>query len=103
LLGDVGRTTVGGTDARSGTTFLAGENIYGPLEAGFGAQQNNLLSALGCTDPTHGHVVGGIDLTTAEGIIANGCGITLPRIEGNSYVSLLDECGGHTQGKCPTR
>ena len=33
LLGDVALTTVGGTDARTGNTFLAGENIYGPFEA----------------------------------------------------------------------
>ena len=31
LRGDVGRTTVGGTDSRSGKTFLANENIYGPF------------------------------------------------------------------------
>jgi hypothetical protein len=33
---------------------------------------------------------------TAEAMVANNCGITLPRVDGNAYVSLLDECGGHT-------
>ena len=28
-----------GTDARTGNTFFAGENIYGPFENGFGQQQ----------------------------------------------------------------
>jgi len=29
--------------------------------------------------------------------VAHQCGITLPRTEGGQYISLLDECGGHTQ------
>lgn len=97
LLGDVGRTTVGGTDARSGATFLANENIYGPFEAGFQAQQNHVLRGLGCTDPALGHVAGGFDTRTAEAVVASGCGISLPRVDGSEYVSLLDECGGHTR------
>lgn len=32
LLGDVAATAVGGIDARTGNTFFAGENIYGPFE-----------------------------------------------------------------------
>jgi hypothetical protein len=98
----VGTTTVGGTDTRTGTTFLAGENIYGPFEAGFGAQQDNILRALGCTDPSRGYVPGGIDTMTAEAMIASSCGAVLPRTDGNVYRSLLDECGGHTsECNCP--
>ncbi len=70
--------------------------MYGPFEAGFGAQQNALLESLGCADGTAGHVMGGIDTATAEQMVAHQCQITLPRIDGNAYVSLLDECGGHT-------
>lgn len=97
LLNDVGLTTAGGTDARTGTTLQAGENIYGPFEAGFGAQQNSILESLGCSSGDLGHVAGGIDTLTAESMVAHQCGITLPRVEGNRYISLLDECGGHTQ------
>ena len=50
-----------------------------------------------CTDPARGYVDGGIDTLTAEKLIAAGCGVTLPRVENNRYLSLLDECGGHTQ------
>jgi hypothetical protein len=96
LLGDVARTTVTGTDTRSGKTFPVGENIYGPFEAGFTSQQNFILEGLGCADGNDGHVAGGIDTATAEQMVAAQCGITLPRVEGNSYVSLIDECGGHT-------
>ena len=89
-------TTVTGADARSGKSFPIGENVYGPFEAGFGAQQNNILEALGCADGSDGHVVGGIDTATAEQMVAHQCQITLPRIVGDDYISLLDECGGHT-------
>eukprot|EP00931_Biecheleriopsis_adriatica_P017594 TRINITY_DN12563_c0_g1_i11.p1 TRINITY_DN12563_c0_g1~~TRINITY_DN12563_c0_g1_i11.p1 ORF type:complete len:411 (+),score=52.10 TRINITY_DN12563_c0_g1_i11:71-1303(+) len=99
LLGDVGLTTATGTDARSGLTFQVGENIYGPFEAGFGAQQNGILEGLGCSDGSLGHVDGGIDTLTAEMMVAKGCSIDLPRVDlvSNEYISLLDECGGHTQ------
>jgi hypothetical protein len=97
LLGDIGRTTVGGTDARTGTTFLANENVYGPFENGFGSQQDNILAGLGCSPGSLGHVAGGIDTRTAEQMVARQCGIVLPRVEGNQYISLLDECGGHTR------
>eukprot|EP00966_Prymnesium_polylepis_P044214 1024686-Prymnesium_polylepis.1 len=96
LLGDVGRTTVGGTDTRTSKTFYPGENIYGPFEAGFGSQQDSLLASLGCSPGSLGHVAGGIDTLTSEQVIAAQCSVTLPREEGGSYVSLLDECGGHT-------
>ena len=96
LLGDVGSTTVTGTDARTGKSFPIGENVYGPFEAGFGTQQNFILEALGCADGNDGHVIGGIDTATAEQMVAHQCQVTLPRVVGNDYVSLLDECGGHT-------
>jgi len=99
LLGDVARTTIGGIDARTGATFFVGENIFGPFENGFGTAQNNILRNLGCADPSLGHVQGGIDTFTAEQMIAHACGVTLPRVENagpNGYISLLDECGGHT-------
>ena len=97
LLGDVGLTTATGTDSRSGKTFAAGENIYGPFEAGFASQQDSILAGLGCNPGSLGHVAGGIDTWTAEQMVAHQCSVTLPRVEGNSYVSLIDECGGHTQ------
>ena len=153
LLGDVGLTTVAGTDARSGDAFPVGENIYGPFEAGFTVAQNNILQSLGCSgDGSAGHVPGGIDTKSAEQMIAAQCSITLPRCSsagcvwvnhvndnpgqrtcecvdpadacrrngncpdepacdpanaagagtarpcptGDTYISLLDECGGHT-------
>ena len=40
---------------------------------------------------------GGIDTYTAEQMVAYQCSVTLPREESGSYVSLMDECGGHTQ------
>jgi len=96
LLNDVALTTASGTNARTGKNFVAGENIYGPFEAGFGTQQNGILEGLGCSDGSLGHVPGGIDTHTAEQMVAQGCSITLPRTVGNEYFSLLDECGGHT-------
>lgn len=100
LLGDLARTTTSGTDVRTGTTFFVDENIFGPFENGFGPAQNNILMQLGCTNPSLEHVPGGIDTRTAEQMIAHACGVTLPRVENNGpngYISLLDECGGHTQ------
>ena len=29
-------------------------------------------------------------------MVAHGCGVTLPRTESGNYISVLDECGGHT-------
>merc|ERR1712176_349875 len=100
MLGDVGKTTVGGMDARTKTSFSAGENIYGPFEAGFGSQQDFILEALGCAQGSLGHVAGGIDTQTAEQMVAHQCDILLPRVVNDGvdgYVSLLDECGGHTR------
>jgi len=97
MLGDVALTTASGTNARTGTTFSPGENIYGPFEAGFSSRQDFILEGLGCAQGSLGYVDGGIDTLTAEKMVAHQCSITLPRIEGNNYISLLDECGGHTR------
>lgn len=97
LLNDVGLTTVSGTDARSGVTLQVGENIFGPFEAGFGSSQDFILERLGCSRGSDGHVAGGIDTYTAEQMVAQQCSVSLPRTEGNNYISLLDECGGHTK------
>lgn len=68
-LNDVGLTTAAGTDptgtATSKTNLVVGENIYGPFEAGFSSQQDNILSGLGCATGK-GYVDGGIDTNTAE-------------------------------------
>jgi hypothetical protein len=91
---------VSGTDARTSATFPVGENVYGPFEAGFSAQQNQILESLGCAQGSLGWVAGGIDTRLAEQMVAFQCGITLPRTENNGpqgYISLLDECGGHTR------
>lgn len=100
LLGDIGRTTVSGADQRTGRSFAVGEDIFGPFENGFGAEQSFIMERLGCTTPSDGFVAGGIDTHTAEQMMSYQCTITLPRIvdDGSSgYLSLLDECGGHTR------
>jgi len=96
MLGDVAFTTATGTNQRTSRNFAVGENIYGPFEAGFGSQQDSMLASLGCSPASLGYVQGGIDTQTAEQMIASQCGTTLPRIQGNTYISLMDECGGHT-------
>ena len=63
LLGNVGSTTVG--KAASSTlytqvTINAGDDVYGPFEAGFSSQQDNILAAMGCSTGK-GYVPGGID------------------------------------------
>jgi len=94
--GNIGYTTVSGIDDRTGKTFLSGEDIYGPFEAGFGSQEDSILEGLGCSPASLGYVGGGIDTFTAEQMIAAACSVDLPRIEDDVYVSVLDECGGHT-------
>jgi len=94
--GNIGYTTVSGIDDRTGKTFLSGEDIYGPFEAGFGSQEDSILEGLGCSPASLGYVGGGIDTFTAEQMIAAACSVDLPRIEDEKYVSVLDECGGHT-------
>ena len=44
-----------------------------------------------------GYVDGGIDTMTAEKKIAFACDVVLPRWEGDKYISILDQCGGHTK------
>lgn len=97
LLGDIGRTTVNGTDARTGKTFMVGESIYGPFEAGLNSAQDHILRQVGCIPASRGYVDAGIDATITEQMVAFQCDITLPRLEDGKYVSLLDECGGHTE------
>lgn len=100
LLGDIGRTIVSGVNQRTGHSFAVGEDIFGPFEAGFGAEQGFIMERLGCTTPSDGYVGGGIDTHTAERMMAYQCKITLPRTVDDGprgYLSLLDECGGHTR------
>ena len=62
----------------------------------FGAGEASVLSGLGCSDPSSAALAagyGGLDTQMAEANIAHACGVTLPRIDGAAYVSLLDECG----------
>eukprot|EP00929_Paragymnodinium_shiwhaense_P118543 TRINITY_DN90464_c0_g1_i1.p1 TRINITY_DN90464_c0_g1~~TRINITY_DN90464_c0_g1_i1.p1 ORF type:complete len:412 (+),score=27.78 TRINITY_DN90464_c0_g1_i1:45-1280(+) len=97
LLGSVAYTTQSGQDARSGISFSPGEDMFGPFEAGFNSMQDNTLSGLGCSPASKGYLPGGIDTQTANDMLAHACGIQLPRTEGNRYIGLLDECGGHTK------
>ena len=98
LLGDVALTTVAGT-GYDGADFKVGENIFGPFEAGFGATQAGILKTLGCTDSNveSAYLDGGIDTQTSEQVVAKACSVTLPRTVSGNYISLIDECGGHTK------
>merc|ERR550537_1103836 len=71
MLGNVGYTTLPGTTVFRGESkaLPVGEDIYGPFEAGFGAQQEGILAGLGCASG-RGYVDGGIDTETAESIVA---------------------------------
>jgi len=106
MLNDVGATTVAVADGD--TRFLAianagtggvGENIFGPFEAGIsgGGAQDFIVSGLGCKDPSVVEMPGGVDTKIAEEIMGAACGIELPRTENGEFISLLDECGGHTK------
>lgn len=102
LLGDVALTSVAGVefDGDFGQQDLpVGTHIYGPFEAGFTATQDFILAKLGCATGK-GYVEGGIDTYTAEQMVAQDCGVTLPRWENTTteqnYVSLVGTCGGHT-------
>ncbi len=107
LLGDVALTVVSGFATQenganvgtAGATRIAGENIYGPFEAGFGPTQNMVITGqMGCTpDTSLCYSEGGSDVTIAEKICAYNCDITLPRTEDGKYYGFLDNCGGHTQ------
>ena len=69
----------------------------GPFEAGFGEPQANFLTGFGCSDPALGYIDGGADTQLFQNVLQKSCGITLPRWEGDKYISILDECGGHTK------
>ena len=87
LLGDVGRTTVAGRDDQAAKDLPVWENIYGPYEAGFGTQQDNILAQLGCNPGSKGHVEGGIDTHTADMMLGAQCEIEIPRWENGMYDS----------------
>ena len=110
MLGQVGKTTVavsqGDKDngkfssiAAQDTTLRGGvgEDIYGPFEAGFTVKQDRIIQALGCDDPSDGYLDGGIDTYTAEQKVAKACNVEIPRWVNGNYISLLDQCGGHTK------
>jgi len=96
LLSEVASTSVSGTN--KGTTYAAGTSVYGPFESGFDSGDDVELILLGCSTPSDGYVSSGIDVWTTEGLIAYQCNIELPRLNGNSYVGLMNECGGDTDG-----
>ncbi|CAE6942683.1 unnamed protein product [Symbiodinium natans] len=103
LLGDVGCTTVSGTETLShelisaGGTIAANAHIYGPFEAGFTDQQSNIISNWGCSDPTLVYdTEGGKDIGIAERHVAYKCNIEFPRTVGNTYFGVVGPCGGHT-------
>ena len=104
LLGDLALTTVSGSlQCEAGQTqgcsktLPVGENIFGPFEAGFSSQQDNVIqNGFGCSTPSSCYSDGGIDTELSEAMCAHACGITLPRVEGGKRYGFLDTCGGHT-------
>ena len=58
LLGDVGCTSVAGMETYNhemlsiGDTISSGAHIFGPFEAGFTSQQDNIISTWGCSTPS---------------------------------------------------
>ena len=101
MLGRVGGTTVAtiaGKEDMTTSDGAADQDIYGPFEAGFTSAQDFILEALGCAAPSDGYVPGGIDTVTAESMVGYACGVELPRYDASgNYISLIDECGGHTR------
>lgn len=103
LLGDVGCTSVAGTETynhemlSSGDTISSGAHIFGPFEAGFSSQQDNIISTWGCSTPSVVYdTEGGTDVGIAEKRVAHLCNIEFPRIVGNTYYGVVGPCGGHT-------
>ena len=103
LLGDVGCTTVSGTETYNheqlsvGSTIASNAHIYGPFEAGFSSQQKSIIENWGCTDATVAYdSEGGTDIGIAERKVSHACNINLPRIEGSNYFGVVGPCGGHT-------
>jgi hypothetical protein len=85
LLGDVALTTISGTTVYADgqttgqtKTLPVGENVYGPFEAGFSTQQDNVITnGLGCSTPSLCYSDGGIDTALSEALCAFQCSITL--------------------------
>ncbi|CAE7718900.1 unnamed protein product [Symbiodinium pilosum] len=103
LLGDVGCTTVSGTETlahelvAAGGTIASNAHIYGPFEAGFTETQKSIIENWGCTDPSLVYdTEGGKDIGIAEGHVAHMCNIELPRTVGSKYYGVVGPCGGHT-------
>lgn len=104
LLGDVGCTTVSGTEAynheliEQGQTIPAGAHIQGPFEAGMTQTQKSIFEAWGCTNPESLYdTEGGLDIGTAEGKVSYLCQIKFPRLcSDTTYTGLVGPCGGHT-------
>jgi hypothetical protein len=104
LLGDVGCTTVSGTEAYAngfiakGGAIASAGHIFGPFEAGFGVRQKSIIEGWGCTDASVAYDdEGGTDIGAAEAAVSKHCGISLPRVEGNNWVGIVGPCGGHTK------
>ena len=105
LRGDVGCTTRASgalsyaheISETAGSTIATNAHIYGPFEAGFSAQQDNIISNWGCSPASLAYdTAGGLDLGTATAKVASACGVELPRISGGEYVGIVGSCGGHT-------
>ena len=106
LLGDVGCTTVSGTETltheriNAGGTIASNAHIFGPFEAGFTSKQDSIISNWGCSTPSAAYDSdGGKDIVIAEKFVAHACSITLPRTVGSEYIGIVGPCGGHTLGK----
>lgn len=72
------------------------DNVYGPMEAGFSANQPPMMSCLG----SHS-VSAGVDTHVAELMVAYWCGTDPTSMTASAFrswasqVGGLDECGGH--------
>merc|ERR1719446_885669 len=98
--GDVGCTTVEGTEpyshelAQAGDVLPVNTHIYGPFEAGFGERQRGIIEGWGCTDPTSVYdEAGGIGVDIAERKVAYVCNVQLPRFENGKYIGFVAACG----------
>jgi len=104
LVGDVGCTTVSGTEKYNneqksvGGTVATNAHIFGPFEAGFSSSQQSIIEGWGCTDASVAYdTAGGLDLGIATAKVAKACNIVLPRVEGtNQWKAIVGYCGGHT-------
>ena len=105
-VGNAGLTTVVATTPMTGngqgwsiqsTSLPVGTSIFGPFEAGFGAQQDGVIQQqFGCSNPSKCYSDGGWDTRLAQGACAGACGVALPRWESGRYYGFADTCGGHT-------